>query len=66
MNHTHLPPELLDQLPSGLSLNFEYGILEAQTRLAVQQRTNEIKSLMRRNSQDIIDIGQKLIADFSR
>ncbi|MDF5725781.1 MAG: DUF3102 domain-containing protein [Rhizonema sp. PD37] len=43
------------------TLNFEYGLLEAQTRIVVQQRTNEIKTLMRRNSQDIIDIGQKLI-----
>ncbi|NJM72013.1 MAG: DUF3102 domain-containing protein [Scytonema sp. RU_4_4] len=43
------------------TLNFEYGILEAETRRVVQQHTNEIKTLMRRNSQDIIDIGQKLI-----
>ncbi len=61
MNYDNLPSELLDQLPSGLSLNFEYSILEAQTLRVVQQRTNEIKTLMRRNSQDIIDIGQKLI-----
>ncbi|NMG18470.1 hypothetical protein [Brasilonema bromeliae] len=61
MNHTDLQSQLLDQLPSGQTVNFEYGILEAQTRLVVQQCTNEIKTLMRRNSQDIIDIGQKLI-----
>ncbi len=60
MNHTDLPSKQLDQLLKQ-TLNFEYGILEAQTLKVVQQRTNEIKTLMRRNSQDIIDIGQKLI-----
>ncbi len=60
MNHDLLPSELLDQL-SKQTLNFEYSILEAETRRVVQQRTNEIKRLMRRSSQDIIDIGQKLI-----
>ncbi len=60
MNHTDLPSEQLDQLLKQ-TLNFEYNILEVQTRRVVQQRTNEIKTLMRRNSQDLIDIGQKLI-----
>jgi len=61
MNHDNFPSELLDQLPTQQTLNFEYGMLEAETQRVVQQRTNEIKTLMRRNSQDIIDIGQKLI-----
>ncbi len=61
MNHDDLPSALLDQLSTQQTLNFEYGLLEAQTRRVVQQRTNEIKTLMRRNSQDIVDIGQKLI-----
>ena len=61
MNQDNLPSELLDQLPNQPTLNFDYGILEAETRIVVQQRTNEIKMLMRRNSQDIIDMGQKLI-----
>ncbi len=61
MNHHNLPSKLLDQLPTQQTLNFEYGLLEAETRRVVQHRTNEIKALMRRNSQDIIDIGQKLI-----
>ncbi|MDF5729593.1 MAG: DUF3102 domain-containing protein [Rhizonema sp. PD38] len=61
MNHDALPSAVLDQLSTQQTLNFEYGILEAQTRKVVQQRTNEIKTLMRRNSQDIVDIGQKLI-----
>lgn len=43
------------------TVNFEYGVLEAEKQRVIQQRTNEIKSLMRRSSQDIIDIGQKLI-----
>jgi len=61
MHQDNLPSELLDQLPTQQTLNFEYSILEAETRRVVQQPTNEIKMLMRRNSQDIIDIGQKLI-----
>ena len=61
MNHDDLPSQMLDQLSTQQTLNFEYSILEAETRLVVQQRTNEIKRLMRRNSQDIIDIGEKLI-----
>ncbi|MDF5722113.1 MAG: DUF3102 domain-containing protein [Rhizonema sp. PD37] len=61
MNHDNSPSALLDQLSTQQTLNFEYSFLEAETRRTVQQRTNEIKTLMRRNSQDIIDIGQKLI-----
>lgn len=40
---------------------FDYAALDNETRIIVQQRTTEIKSLMRRAAQDIIDIGQKLI-----
>lgn len=40
---------------------FDYGALDPETRIVVQQRTGEIKSLMRRSAQDIIDIGLKLI-----
>jgi hypothetical protein len=40
---------------------FDYAALDAETRIVVQQRTSEIKTLMRRSAQDIIDIGQKLI-----
>ena len=61
MIHNDLPFETLDQLPTQQILNFEYGALEAETRIVVQQYTNEIKTLMRRNSQEIIDIGQKLM-----
>lgn len=59
MNQADLPFELLEQL-SRSTLNFEYGILDAETKIVVQQRTNEIKTLIRRTSQDIITIGQKL------
>jgi len=41
--------------------DFDYIALDTETRLAVQQRTSEIKSLIRRTASDIIDIGQKLI-----
>lgn len=61
MNHDDFPSKLLDQLSTQQTLNFEYDLLKAETRRVVQQCTNEIKTLMRRNSQDIIDIGQKLI-----
>lgn len=39
---------------------FDYAELDAETRIVVKQRTTEIKSLMKRTTQDIIDIGQKL------
>ncbi len=61
MNQGNVSSKQLEHLSTQENLNFEYGLLEAETRLVVQQRTNEIKTLMRRNSQDIIDIGQKLI-----
>ena len=40
---------------------FDYAALDTETRIVVQQRTGEIKALMKRAAQDIIDIGQKLI-----
>lgn len=40
---------------------FDYGQLDTETRIVVQQRTNEIKGLMKRTAQDIIEIGEKLI-----
>lgn len=59
MNQANLAFEL-EQL-SKPTPNFEYGILDAGTQMVVQQRTNEVKTLMRRTSEDIIAIGQKLI-----
>lgn len=40
---------------------FDYGALDAETRVAVQERTAEIKALMKRAASDIIEIGQGLI-----
>lgn len=40
---------------------FNYAELDTETRIVVQQRTEEIKVLVRRSAQDIIDIGSKLI-----
>ena len=48
-------PESSTSLPS-----FDYAALEREARTVVLSRTNEIKSLMRRTAQDLIDIGQKL------
>lgn len=43
-------------------VTFDYTELDRETRDTIQQNTTEIKSLMRRTSQDIIHIGQKLRA----
>lgn len=41
--------------------NFDYSGLDPEARIVVQQRTGEIKSLMRRTASDIVEVGQKLI-----
>lgn len=46
---------------TSLTKVFDYEALDAETRIVVQQKTGEIKTLMRRSMQDIIDIGTKLI-----
>ena len=38
---------------------FDYASLDAETRIVVQQRASEIKSLMHRTMQDILEIGKK-------
>lgn len=40
---------------------FDYGNLDNETKLAVEQHASEIKSLIRQTAQDIVSIGQKLI-----
>jgi hypothetical protein len=40
--------------------DFDYATLETETRIFVQNYTDEIKSLIRRSAQDIIEIGKKL------
>jgi hypothetical protein len=46
---------------SAMQMAFDYASLDTEARIVVQQRTSEIKGLMRKAAQDIIDIGQKLI-----
>lgn len=46
--------------PSNPAADFNYMVLESETRIIVQQHTYEIKSLMRRTANDIVHIGQKL------
>jgi len=53
--------KLVGQLPISEEQGFDYNALNSETRITVQRRTSEIKSLMRRTAQDIINIGQKLI-----
>ena len=48
-------------MDNGLQLTFDYTALDVETRIVVQQRTEEIRVLVRRSAQDIIDIGAKLI-----
>lgn len=61
MSLNNSPSQRPEQLSTQPSFDFEYGKLDTETRIVVQQCTREIKSLMRRTAQDIINIGQKLI-----
>ncbi|MBD2606591.1 DUF3102 domain-containing protein [Scytonema hofmannii FACHB-248] len=61
MNSGASPSKTLEHLSNQETPNFDYGALETKNRMIVQQVTCEIKTLMRRNAQDIIDIGRKLI-----
>ena len=38
-----------------------YTELDLETRIVVRQRTGEIKTLMQRTAQDLVEIGQKLV-----
>jgi DNA N-6-adenine-methyltransferase (Dam). len=40
---------------------FDYAALDSETRIVVQQRTSEIKALMKRAASDIIEAGMKSI-----
>lgn len=40
--------------------NFNYTALETETRIFLQQYTRDIKTLIRRTSQDLIEMGEKL------
>jgi len=51
-----LSQQLLTQEIQG----FDYAVLTSEVQIFIQSKTSELKSLMRRSAQDIIDIGQKL------
>lgn len=56
------PPSRLQKQPlEPKVLDFDYASLNPETRIVVQQRTNEIKTLIQRAAQDIFEIGQKLV-----
>ncbi len=40
--------------------DFDYAVLNPEARIVVQNKTSELKRLIYRSAQDIIDIGQKL------
>ena len=44
----------------GQLMLFDYDQLDVETRIVVQQRTDEIRELVRKTAQDIVDIGAKL------
>lgn len=44
-----------------LAPEFDYSLLSSETRIIVQQRTSEIKSIEKRIVSDAIEIGQKLL-----
>jgi Protein of unknown function (DUF3102) len=60
---TQLSDELLFRQSQQLltqEKGFNYAVLTPEVQIIVQDKTSELKSLMRRSAQDIIDIGQKL------
>ena len=61
VSSNELPFGLPEQLPNPVVQDFDYATLDVEIRIVVKQRTSEIKTLMRRSAQDIVDIGQKLI-----
>ena len=61
MSSSKSPFRLPEQPSDPKALDFDYAALDTETRIVVQQRTSEIKTLMRRAASDIFDIGQKLV-----
>ncbi|WP_013334623.1 DUF3102 domain-containing protein [Gloeothece verrucosa] len=53
--------QILQQQITDKISSFDYAVLSPEIRNLVQNRTCELKSLMRRSAQDMIEIGQKLI-----
>jgi len=56
-----MPSRFPQQPAKNKAQEFDYAALNSETQIVVQQRTSEIRSLLRRTAQDIFDIGQKLI-----
>ena len=56
-----MPSKLPQQPAKNKAQEFDYSTLNSETQIVVQQRTSEIRSLLRRTAQDIFDVGQKLI-----
>ncbi|MBW4638574.1 MAG: DUF3102 domain-containing protein [Gloeocapsa sp. UFS-A4-WI-NPMV-4B04] len=61
MNSQQSPSRLSKQPSTLLGEGFDYAALDPETRIVVQQRTSEIRSLLRRTASGTIDIGEKLI-----
>lgn len=51
----------LDSSVDSLAQDFDYSQLEEETSVFVREQTEEIRGLMRRTAQGIVDIGQKLL-----
>ena len=56
-----MPSKFPQQPAKNKAQEFDYAALSSETQIVVQQRTSEIRSLLRRTAQDIFDVGQKLI-----
>jgi Protein of unknown function (DUF3102) len=61
MYQSDLSSELLEPISERQTLTPEACAMDGDMQMIVQQHTDEIKKLMRRTSQDIINIGQRLI-----
>lgn len=53
--------QMTEKVSTELDFDFDYGELSCETRNFVEQRTFEIKSLLRQSAREMIEIGQKLI-----
>jgi hypothetical protein len=60
MNSSPPLSRVIEQPSTPESQSFDYAVLNTETRIVVQQRTSEIKTLMRQTAKDTISIGQKL------
>jgi len=54
---TTLEQQIIEVAPIAM---FDYGALDVETRIVVQQRTSEIKERIQRSAQGIIEIGARL------